>query len=408
MPVFEDSSAFRRRRRRSEMPSSHSLGCGTAGIPGDSCSSTTPCIFAALDRASWADVRRAVAADRSLLHSCGSGRYSGPPVHPADYALRLASIWNSLLEHCDRTGVVDPAAVLQDSTLTLRDRVSTIAHVAIWLISAPDAPKPNRDALHVALRSKLASVIIVILQKHPELAVIPAVPSLKTPLHFVASIASGNASSMSSFDPVVVARAILRVPGTSAGCTDAEGRNPLHDLVRSFSVSSNPYGLSLTRSRSHSLHALAPFIELLIAHGADPCARDAAGESPLSLAVRSLDYLAIVQAADCIYESIRSIGQQYKYYGQLDSRMRMLRTSKDYPNNSIRDCTPPGILACLPEDIIVIIMKRSSPRDAVVGLGGACRVLRLISTRENVWRHLSRSCTLEHVRGAIGGETVGV
>jgi hypothetical protein len=371
--------------------------------------SRASCIFAALDRASWADVRRAVASDRSLLHACGSGRYPGPPVHPADYALRLASIWNSLLEHCDRTGVVDPAAVLQDSTLTLRDRVSTIARIAVWLISTPDAPKPNRDALHVALRSKLASVTLVILQKHPELAAIPAMPSLKTPLHFVASIASGNASSMSSFDPVVIARAILRVPGTTAGCADAEGRNPLHDLVRSFSVSSNPYGLSLTRSRSHSLHSLEPLIELLIVHGADPCARDAAGESPLSLAVRSLDYLAIVRAADSIYESICSIGRQYKYSGLLDYRTRILRTSKESPNHVTRDSRLPeiGILACLPEDIIVVIMRMSSPRDAVVGLGGACRVLRLISTRDSVWRHLSRSCTLEHVRGVIGGEPVG-
>jgi hypothetical protein len=400
IPVFEDANALRRRRRVPETANAFGSGPRIADEHGASFFTTASGIFAALDCASWANVRRAVAADPSVLHVQGCGQHQGALVYPVDYALRLASLWSSLLEHCDRTGVVDPSAVLRDSPLTLRERVTAIANITTWLISVDSAPKPGRDALHVALRAKLASVVFVILKIYPELALAPAVPSLKTPLHFVASMASGTALSTTSFDPGVVAQAILRVPGTSAGCVDAEGRNPLHDLVRSFSVTANPYGLSPTRSRSSSLHSLSPLIELLVVHGADPSARDAAGESSLSLAVRSLDYLAIVHASDSIYKAICSVGQRSGPVGSSRSVTRLNTTSGCpagiYGGN--HECESAGMFGKLPEDIVILIMRKTSPYDAVVALGGSCRLLRRISTREHVWRHLSQSCTLEHVR----------
>lgn len=347
-----------------------------------------PCIFAALDNASWADVRRALAADPTAVRSLKApsnlcGQRPGVQLLPVDYALHLCVEWHAVMEHCSRTGAVLPGDLLSSragGALTLRERLAALSHIVTMLLAIDGCPPPSGNALHMALTARLTSVARNILQKYPHMASGRVGLSQKTPLHLVAASACYFPASPAN---MMLAKELLRSPDVSAADVDAGGRTPLHDLVTSLS-SVPSYGLA-PRSRG-SLLAVAPFVDLLIANGALPCTPDRELVTPVGMALKSLDYITLLRSAE------RVLGQIVGSYGT--TRQREPRISD----------TPPKAhsFEIIPEDLVGSIVKHLSPRDAVTGIGATCRRLRQVATREDVWREsLSMRYTLNHTRGCI-------
>lgn len=351
-------------------------------------SSEVPCIFTALENASWADVRRALAANPSALRNLKTpanicGRRDGTRLLPIDYALHLCVEWRAVMEHCSRTGAILPGDLLSSTAggaLTLRERLAALSHIVTMLLAVDGSPDPSPNALHMALTARLALVARSILQKYPYMASYRAGASQKTALHLVAASACQSPKAPSN---IVLARELLKSPDVSAADVDVDGRTPLHDLVVSISSASG-YGLS-SRSRG-SLIAVAPLIDLLIANGALPCAPDREMMTPVRIAIKSLDYITLLRSAE------RVLGHVVGSHAGTRVREPDLKSPPPQANS----------LEILPDDMLGNIVKYLSPCDAVTGIGATSRRLRQVATREDVWRELlSMRYTLTHARYCI-------
>lgn len=372
--------------------------CSSASAP------QLPCIFTALENACLADVRRAVAANRHVLLAAEIPAHlrfhprrlqhepdCTPYMPPIDYLLHLVSTWSAILAHCDRSGAIVATLSVLNRSLTLREGLAVLSQTGIWLLSQEGNPRPRDDALHIAIKSKLPALACAICQRHPELAFARLLPCLKAPIHTLAATAAGCASQ-ADCDFVRVAKVLLKVPGVSASAVDTQLRNALHDLVLSCSAAP-PYGLSRTRKRVSSLHALRPLIEILVANGADPCGRDKYKQSPLSLAASSLDYHVIVSAANKIYDDM----VHCSWPTESTSRPTRDVLAVGDRRHSLSGCDA-GLFSELPTDILLLLFKYLTPKEALLGLGSTCRLLRELSTNEFLWVHLSTQCTIQHVR----------
>lgn len=355
--------------------------------PRPACSSSAKNIFAALDEASWAAVRRVISTDSEAVK--GRRCIGQSSISPLDYALQLISDCSAVLDHCDRSGVPDtsmwsPHAASQP--LSLRGRLSALAHICVMMLEMPEfeaLPKPKPCSLLLALQARLAPLSMALLRKYPELAATRMRQSQKTSLHLLTSSIGSARSAWLEFS-CVIANEILESGLVFASDVDVGGRNALHDLCAGLSSSSQPLGLfGLTpRSRS-SLQGVTPLVQLLISHGALPCHQDFSGETPIGIAVRSLDYTTLLVVADKIFQDIV----------EAHSDLRC--------ENSIQSLPPPGAssLHSLPEDVIRLVVTFSSPRDAICGVGASCRSLRRIALSPELWREsLAIASTSAHAR----------
>lgn len=348
--------------------------------------SSATTIFEALDEASWAAVRRIVSADAEAVkgRKC-SGTLS---LSPLDYALQLISDSSAVLDHCDRSGVPDStwAPSSGSQPMSLRGRLSALAHICVVMLATPEfdaLPEPNPSALQLALQARLAPLSMALLRKYPQLAATRLKQSQKTSLHVLASSIGSAAPSSWLASSCLIAKEILDTGYVFASDVDASGRNALHDLCTGLSSSSQPYGLfGLTPRSRTSLQGVKPFVQLLISHGALPCHQDFSGETPIGIAVRSLDYTTLLVAADKIFQDIVEA-----HTGMNSSSARAV-----VPNPNVTG------LQSLPEDVIRLVMAKSSPRDAVHGVGASCRGLRRIALSPELWRELAIAHTSAHAR----------
>lgn len=362
-------------RRTTPYFSSHSSSDRRQHVSGPSL--RPPGIFEALDNASWADVRRAIAADPAALASPKTPSHGARPCPPGallplDYALHLAAESSAILDHCDRTGFAHGAwPTRPGSTLTLRDRRAALAQICLRLVSSYEQlPPPGAAAVHIALRTRLAPLCFALLGRYPHLASGRARPSRKTALHALASSFAASAPSSWSTTSVALADAILKSPAVSAADVDADGRTCLHDLCSALSSASPPYGLRSPRPCA-SAPGVSPLIDLFIKHGALPCSRDRHGASPISIALQSvaLDCATLTSSADKVFRNItNSTG--------------VLRRRGACPADAGSDAP----LAKLPEDVQRLIFTMISPKEAVCGLGATSRHFRRVATCGDLWQ----------------------
>jgi hypothetical protein len=356
------------------------------------------CIFTALDEASWADVRRVAAADPFSLTSTKSIGLSRP-LYPLDYALHLVADCSAVLDHCDRTGVPNSLWSTRGGVqLTLRGRLSALSHICVLMTTSSDfqtLPPPKDTALHLALQARLAPLSLALLQRYPHLAAVRTAQSGKTPLHTLASSVGSSAPSSWLASSIVIAQAILRCPSVFATDLDVDGRSALHDLCSGLSASSHAYGLFglIPRSRA-SLRGVAPLVKLLIAHGAFPCQRDNHGETPVGIAVKTLDYTTLLIAADEIMQKISGASSSVALRSSAVENVRVM----------------PHSLLSLPEDVLRLVISKGSPRDALCGVGTCCHELRRISVSNDLWQKSlaipftgahARACKAHDSRSAV-------
>lgn len=357
--------------------------------PRSSSSSSATTIFAALDDASWAAIRRVISTDAEAVEArkcIGQSTF----LSPLDYALRLISDCSAVLDHCDRSGVPDtmwssPAA---SQSMSLRGRLSALAHICVMMLTMPEfeaLPKPQPSSLLLALQARLAPLSMALLRKYPELAATRMKQCQKTSLHVLTSSVGSAAPSAWLESSCVIAKEILDTGLVFASDIDASGRNALHDLCNGLSSSSQPLGLfGLTPRSRTSLQGVTPLVQLLISHGALPCHPDFSGETPVGIAVRSLDYTTLLVAADKIFQDI------VEAHAEL---------SCENPSDFVSAPPSASGLHSLPEDVIRLVVTKSSPRDAIYGVGASCRNLRRIALSPELWREaLAIDHTSAHAR----------
>lgn len=347
------------------------------------CAEQVRTIFDALEMARFDGVRRAVRDNSAVLEASSAHRstfvVTGTAHHerttPVDYALELCRRWQSMQEHCERTGVLEGAP----GFLTIRQRLLSMSSIIEWLIEQPGAPLPSTHALHTVISCQFSSVAEILLKRDASFAKHKDARG-KTPLH----IACRMAVRISSPELLRYIR-MLRDADAHVNATDNEGLTPLHDLVLSFTSSRRRYGLARTRMIHSPLSTMQNVAEYLIAEGANLYAHDNDGVSPLELALNEgLDYVVLVKSAERVFMCV--------------CRNRTYRVNREDDEHI---WTRMGYFESLPAEVIFRILSHLSPREAVTGIACTCKALHALATSDTVWRHLSTASGMLLAREAV-------
>lgn len=265
---------------------------------------------------------------------------------------------------------------------TFRERLSSMSLILVWLLSVPGVPPPKNSPLHTAISCKFDAVCAALLKKYPVLATSTDARG-KTPLH----IACGMSSQMSPAHTAAYIRLLIAV-GADVNAADVERRTPLHDLVASLNVAAPAYGLVRRRRLLTSLSSVLPTLNEMLINGADMYLRDASGDSAMDVALAGgTDYLVMAIRANWLYERICE--SEYA-----------ARVSADQGSGRIA-----GLWGTLPEEVVMKILRKLSPKDAVGGIGATCHGLRRIAMSKHVWFRYTTNYSMAVIRESLRKRT---
>lgn len=392
-----------------------------------------------LDNARFDQIRRAVLSNDACLsvkYTTKSNATSTRTLYPVAYALSNCELWHALAEHCRRTGVPIQQAIYGD--LTFSERLSAMNVILPWLIQYSTCEDfSDASLLYTALNCGLYQVAFALLKKEPSAATY-TVKGAKTFVHIVCSlipvttaVPSNNykhtyasrysqtqgpvhrttkASASMSADVAADLVHELCLLGADVRRRDAVSVSPLMELIRSrrkmncsrlsssqqqqdenenrnnnnnnnnMNNNNNHLGYGLVsrrrrrydeqdeKSSANRLEAVGLVIETLIMHGSTM--KDVANFTLTSTERHVLrKKIANVQRRVCGTDVLNKWARQEE-----EDQHRHLMTNVPYWGS-------------LPDEVIAKIFSHLSPVHITLGIGCACRGLKAITSRPEVWTH---------------------